>query len=386
MASMRRARRSTARRAVTRPARTRRRASSVAVSGRVLIPETLVRQAVGHDPALQPEGLVDLRRPPPAGRRRAPGHRRPRAASRRRRSTPPRRHARLEATTGAYVAAAAGRAGRRRGCTPTSASCSGCRRRGASRWSRAPRRRCAACWTCGRCRRGPRRRGRRRVGPEPRAARAIAGTSRRPPRRRRRRAAGRRGAAAAAAHRPARRRAPDPRGLAPRAACSRWPTRRGCAGTRACRCGSTRRRRSGTSTARSAPTPSTRRRASGWPARAASACWPCAEDRWADLDVLRPGDGRRPVAPPTAFLESHEAHVPGRIGLATAVRELLADGPAAVFARLAEVGRAHRRRPGRRRRLGRWSASRPARSRRCGPRPGRTSSPCARGCSTSTAS
>ena len=32
-------------------------------------------------------------------------------------------------------------------------------------------------------------------------------------------------------------------------------------------------------------------------------------------------------APPLAHVESHEAHVPGRIGLANAVREYLAAGP-----------------------------------------------------------
>lgn len=49
--------------------------------------------------------------------------------------------------------------------------------------------------------------------------------------------------------------------------------------------------------------------------------------------VLQPG---RPVA---HRLESHEAHVAGRVGLATAVREHLADGPTRVRERLAEVGR-----------------------------------------------
>jgi hercynylcysteine S-oxide lyase len=44
-------------------------------------------------------------------------------------------------------------------------------------------------------------------------------------------------------------------------------------------------------------------------------------------------------ASPMVLLESHEAHVAGRIGLAAAVSEFLAADPAAVRARLAEVGR-----------------------------------------------
>lgn len=44
-------------------------------------------------------------------------------------------------------------------------------------------------------------------------------------------------------------------------------------------------------------------------------------------------------ASPVLLLESHEAHVAGRIGLAAAVSEFLAADPAAVRARLAEVGR-----------------------------------------------
>jgi hercynylcysteine S-oxide lyase len=44
-------------------------------------------------------------------------------------------------------------------------------------------------------------------------------------------------------------------------------------------------------------------------------------------------------ASPVLLLESHEAHMAGRIGLAAAVSEFLAAGPAAVRARLAEVGR-----------------------------------------------
>jgi hercynylcysteine S-oxide lyase len=45
-----------------------------------------------------------------------------------------------------------------------------------------------------------------------------------------------------------------------------------------------------------------------------------------------------PGAPPVRYLQSHEANVPGRIGLATAVREYLDTGPERVWARLAEVG------------------------------------------------
>lgn len=52
-----------------------------------------------------------------------------------------------------------------------------------------------------------------------------------------------------------------------------------------------------------------------------------------DEPLMTPG---RPVA---LRLESHEAHVAGRVGLGVAVREHLDTGPAAVRARLAEVGR-----------------------------------------------
>jgi pyridoxal 5-phosphate dependent beta-lyase len=65
-----------------------------------------------------------------------------------------------------------------------------------------------------------------------------------------------------------------------------------------------------------------------------------AEHRWDELHPLRlalAGD-----QPPVRYLESHEAHVAGRVGLAVAVAEYLADGPADVHARLAEVGRATR--------------------------------------------
>lgn len=62
-----------------------------------------------------------------------------------------------------------------------------------------------------------------------------------------------------------------------------------------------------------------------------------AEPRRADLRVLRPA--KLPDAPAVRLLESEEAHVAGRVGLAVAVQELLALGTAAVFDRLAEVGR-----------------------------------------------
>jgi hercynylcysteine S-oxide lyase len=63
-----------------------------------------------------------------------------------------------------------------------------------------------------------------------------------------------------------------------------------------------------------------------------------AERAWERLDILRPqivGTG----LPPIRYLESHEGHVAGRIGLATAVREYLAAGVNAVEARLTEIGR-----------------------------------------------
>ncbi len=63
-----------------------------------------------------------------------------------------------------------------------------------------------------------------------------------------------------------------------------------------------------------------------------------AERWWAALQVtaptMPPGDW-----PVVRNLESHEAHVAGRVGLAAAVREYLADGPAEVWSRLSEVGR-----------------------------------------------
>ena len=47
---------------------------------------------------------------------------------------------------------------------------------------------------------------------------------------------------------------------------------------------------------------------------------------------------RQRGTPPVRLLESHEANVPGRVGLATAVRVYLAAGPPDVWQRLAEVG------------------------------------------------
>jgi pyridoxal 5-phosphate dependent beta-lyase len=52
-----------------------------------------------------------------------------------------------------------------------------------------------------------------------------------------------------------------------------------------------------------------------------------------DRDAAGPGDS------PVLLLESHEAHFAGRIGLCEAVGEHVAQGPAAMRARLAEVGR-----------------------------------------------
>lgn len=65
-----------------------------------------------------------------------------------------------------------------------------------------------------------------------------------------------------------------------------------------------------------------------------------AEEYW---DGLQPRTSpmelaARPGAPPVRYLESHEAHVPGRVGLCTTVQEYLAAGPEQVWARLADVG------------------------------------------------
>jgi pyridoxal 5-phosphate dependent beta-lyase len=68
-----------------------------------------------------------------------------------------------------------------------------------------------------------------------------------------------------------------------------------------------------------------------------------AEQSWDRLDVPRSAMLSSDLPAP-AYLESHEAHVAGRLGLAAAVREYLADGPDAVAARLDEVGRLTRER------------------------------------------
>jgi pyridoxal 5-phosphate dependent beta-lyase len=65
-----------------------------------------------------------------------------------------------------------------------------------------------------------------------------------------------------------------------------------------------------------------------------------AEEHWDRLQVrTSPMElAAMPGASPVRYLQSHEAHVPGRVGLCTAVREYLAAGPERVWARLAEVG------------------------------------------------
>jgi hercynylcysteine S-oxide lyase len=63
-----------------------------------------------------------------------------------------------------------------------------------------------------------------------------------------------------------------------------------------------------------------------------------AERHWDHVRPWRPalmGAG----LPPPRYLESHEATIAGRVGLANAVEEFVADGPSAVHARLAETGR-----------------------------------------------
>lgn len=62
-----------------------------------------------------------------------------------------------------------------------------------------------------------------------------------------------------------------------------------------------------------------------------------APDWWEQLDVPRSAMLADDL-PPVAYLESSEAHVAGRIGLGNAVREYLTDGPAAIAARLDEIG------------------------------------------------
>ncbi len=62
---------------------------------------------------------------------------------------------------------------------------------------------------------------------------------------------------------------------------------------------------------------------------------------WHRLRVDRPAMAD-PATPPVRLLESHEAHVAGRVGLAHAVRDHLDLGPDAVHARLRDVGRTTR--------------------------------------------
>ena len=63
---------------------------------------------------------------------------------------------------------------------------------------------------------------------------------------------------------------------------------------------------------------------------------------WWDKLTTRVPAMASPDAPPVRLLESQEAHVAGRVGLSVAVREHLDLGPAAVWSRLQEVGRATR--------------------------------------------
>ena len=67
----------------------------------------------------------------------------------------------------------------------------------------------------------------------------------------------------------------------------------------------------------------------------ASSWWRRLRPRAAEMerDLLGPGDS------PVLLLESHEAHIAGRIGLCAAVAEHVALGPAEVRSRLAAVGR-----------------------------------------------
>jgi hercynylcysteine S-oxide lyase len=65
-------------------------------------------------------------------------------------------------------------------------------------------------------------------------------------------------------------------------------------------------------------------------------------DRWWDTLQVRTSPlavgSAAPGTSPVRLLESHEANVPGRVGLAEAVREYLDTGPPHVWSRLAEVG------------------------------------------------
>jgi len=63
---------------------------------------------------------------------------------------------------------------------------------------------------------------------------------------------------------------------------------------------------------------------------------------WERLRISAPDlerDGMPPNSSPVLLLESAEAHVAGRVGLANAVREFLDAGPETVRQRLAAVGR-----------------------------------------------
>ena len=66
-------------------------------------------------------------------------------------------------------------------------------------------------------------------------------------------------------------------------------------------------------------------------------------EHWWDRLTVNPPELARVSVPadssPVRFLESAEANIAGRVGLATAVREYLGDGPALVRQRLAQVGR-----------------------------------------------
>jgi pyridoxal 5-phosphate dependent beta-lyase len=66
-----------------------------------------------------------------------------------------------------------------------------------------------------------------------------------------------------------------------------------------------------------------------------------AQRRWEALRVQPPVWA--PESPPVRSLESHEAHIAGRVGLCAAVAEHIAEGPERIRARLAEVGRLTRK-------------------------------------------
>ena len=147
------------------------------------------------------------------------------------------------------------------------------------------------------------------------------------------------GAAAGRRHRPRRRRrrverllADDPPSFVhlthipqpPRRCSSRRPRSRRCAGRPGCRWCSTPPSRWATPTPTSAPTSSTAPRASGWPARAASACCACA--RRSPRSSPRSCPEPEGVPPMRAF-ESGEAHVAGRVGPGRGGRRAPRRGP-----------------------------------------------------------